>query len=141
MQLSPHFSLEELTRSTAARNLSIDNSPNKSELANLRLLAESVLEPLRQAFGKPIVVNSGFRCEALNKAVGGARSSQHMLGQAADIRTLSNTKEDNKALFETAASLVRSHSISVGQLIDEYGFSWVHISTPGKHVNNIIHIK
>ena len=78
MQLSPHFSLEELTRSTAARNLSIDNSPNKSELANLRLLAESVLEPLRQAFGKPIVVNSGFRCEALNKAVGGARSSQHM---------------------------------------------------------------
>uniref|UniRef100_UPI004027BC86 D-Ala-D-Ala carboxypeptidase family metallohydrolase n=1 Tax=Prevotella sp. TaxID=59823 RepID=UPI004027BC86 len=141
MQLSPHFSLEELTRSTAARNLSIDNSPNKSELANLRLLAESVLEPLRQAFGKPIVVNSGFRCEALNKAVGGARSSQHMLGQAADIRTLSNTKEDNQALFETAASLVRSHSICVGQLIDEYGFSWVHISTPGKHVNNIIHIK
>ena len=64
-----------------------------------------------------------------------------MLGQAADIRTLSNTKEDNQALFETAASLVRSHSICVGQLIDEYGFSWVHISTPGKHVNNIIHIK
>lgn len=141
MQLSPHFSLEELTRSVTARNLTIDNTPNKSELANLRLLAETVLEPLRTAYGKPIVVSSGFRCAALNKAVGGARSSQHLLGQAADIHALSGTAEDNKALFETAASLVRLHTINVGQLIDEYGYSWVHISIPGKHINNIIHIK
>lgn len=100
-------------------------------MANLKLLAETVLEPLREAFGHPIIVNSGFRCAAVNKAVGGVRTSQHMLGQAADIRTLSNTPEDNKALFETAASLVRSGKINVGQLIDEYSYSWVHISTPG----------
>ena len=141
MQLTKHFTVEELTRSTAARNLSIDNTPNKSEMANLKLLAETVLEPLREAFGHPIIVNSGFRCAAVNNAVGGVRTSQHMLGQAADIRTLSNTSEDNKALFETAASLVRAGKINVGQLIDEYGYSWVHISTPGKHVNNVIHIK
>ena len=60
MQLTKHFTVEELTRSTAARNLSIDNTPNKSEMANLKLLAETVLEPLREAFGHPIIVNSGF---------------------------------------------------------------------------------
>lgn len=59
MQLTQHFTLEELTQSVTARNRSIDNTPNKSELANLRLLAESVLEPLRHAYGKPIVVSSG----------------------------------------------------------------------------------
>lgn len=141
MQLTQHFTLEELTQSVTARNRSIDNTPNKSELANLRLLAESVLEPLRQAYGKPIVVSSGFRCAALNKAVGGSRTSQHLLGQAADIHALSGSPEDNKALFEVAASLVNTGKIKVGQLIDEYGYSWVHISAPGRHVNNIIHIK
>ena len=143
MQLTKHFTIEELTRSVTARNRSIDNTPNKSELANLRLLAESVLEPLRQAYGKPIVVSSGFRCAALNKAVGGSRTSQHLLGQAAGGRYLHAGWgcEDNKALFEVAASLVNTGKIKVGQLIDEYGYSWVHISTPGRHVNNIIHIK
>ena len=141
MQLSPHFSLEELTRSVTARNRSIDNTPSKSDLANLRLLAETVLEPLRTAFGHPITVSSGYRCAALNKAVGGARSSQHLLGQATDIHAPGNTAEANKALFETAAALIRSGKINVGQCIDEYGYSWVHISLPGKHVNNIIHIK
>ena len=141
MNLSPHFTLEELTRSVTARNRSIDNTPSKSELANLRLLAETVLEPLREAFGRPITVSSGFRCPELNKAVGGARTSQHLLGQAADIHAPTGTAEANKALFETAVALIRSGKINVGQCIDEYGYSWVHISLPGKHVNNIIHIK
>lgn len=141
MQLSQHFTLEELTRSVTARNRAIDNTPSKSDLANLKLLAETVLEPLRTAFGKPIIVSSGYRCQELNKAVGGSRTSQHLLGQAADIHAMGSIKEDNKALFETAVSLIRQGKISVGQCIDEYNYSWVHISIPGKHVNNIIHIK
>ena len=71
----------------------------------------------------------------------GSKNEQHLLGQAADIHAMGSTKEDNKALFETAVSLIRQGKISVGQCIDEYNYSWVHISIPGKHVNNIIHIK
>jgi hypothetical protein len=81
-----HFTLEELTRSDTALRLGIDNTPPPSVVQNLHHLVEVLLDPLREAFGKPIYVNSGYRCPALNTAVGGSRNSQHIQGQAADIR-------------------------------------------------------
>ena len=91
MKLSEHFDLNEFTRSATADRLHIDNSLNPSDptgqsiINNLRNLCEKVLEPLRQHFGIPVVISSGYRCPALNKAVGGVPNSQHLTGEAADI--------------------------------------------------------
>ena len=142
MKLSKDFTSEELTRSTTAKRLHINNEPSTNELAALSLLAKNILQPLREAWGQPIVVSSGYRCEKLNKAVGGAKNSQHLFGEAADIHTLSDVPVDNQALFATAVCLVRDGRINVGQLIDEYGYNWIHISLPnGQHTNQILHIK
>lgn len=141
MKLSTHFSLEELTHSVTAHNRGIDNSPSDAVLFELKKLAENVLEPLRLAYGKPIVVTSGYRCLELNKAVRGAATSQHLKGQAADITSLANTPEENKRLFDCAVRLIESGKIRVGQCIDEYGYKWVHISTPFRKVNQVLHLR
>ena len=85
IQLSPHFTLGEFTKSITAERLGIDNKPGYEQVLAMRRLCQEVLEPLRQHYGKPIRITSGFRCEALNKAVGGVGRSQHMLGEAADL--------------------------------------------------------
>ena len=85
MKLSEHFDLNEFTRSTTADRLHIDNSIPEELIPNLRNLCQQVLEPLRQHFGTPVVVSSGYRCPTLNKAVGGVPNSQHLTGEAADI--------------------------------------------------------
>lgn len=142
MKLSKNFTSEELVRSTTAQRLRINNEPSSKELASLTVLATDILQPLRDAWGQPIVVSSGYRCEELNKAVGGAKNSQHLLGEAADIHTLSDFPADNQALFATAVCLVRDGKIKVGQLINEYGYNWIHISLPNsKHTNQILHIR
>ena len=141
MKLSEHFTLEELTSSITAKNKGVKNVPSDTELKNLKDLATNVLEPLRIAYGKPIRVSSGYRCSALNKLIGGSKTSQHVLGQAADITSLSDTVEDNKELFDVALKLIAQGKIRVGQVIDEYNYNWVHISTPYKNVNQILHIK
>ena len=84
--LTPHFRLSEFTRSATAQARGIDNTPTEEIVSNLRHLCENVLEPLRQHFGEPITISSGYRSTALNRAVGGASNSQHMTGEAADIR-------------------------------------------------------
>lgn len=76
---------------------------------------------MREWYGKPIIVNSGYRCEALNKAIGGAKSSQHMLGEAADITV--GSKEENEKLFNYIKD-----NLEFDQLINESDFSWVHVS-------------
>lgn len=86
MRLTRHFKLSEFTRSETASRLGIDNSVRDPQVVNnLRRLCEKVLEPLRQHFNVPIVVNSGYRCARLNAAVGGARNSNHLTGCAADL--------------------------------------------------------
>ena len=85
MQLSEHFTLEEMLRSETATKKGIENRINAEEVNNLQKLCQKVLEPLRQHFGKPIRINSGFRCKALNDAVGGAKNSYHTKGRAVDI--------------------------------------------------------
>ena len=117
-----YFTIEELTRSTTARLRNIDNTPSQLVIDNLTALVDNVLDPLREAWGKPIKVNSGYRCRALNKAVGGVPASQHMLGQAADIT--GGSQEANRDLY----SLLKRLNLPVDQAINEHDFRWLHIS-------------
>lgn len=128
MNLSKHFTLDEMLKSPTAQRLGIDNTPNAEQLENLRDLVEFVLEPLRHKFAQPIIITSAFRCAKLNKAVGGSPTSQHVKGQAADIRTVSDKFADNKELFDI---LIES-DIPYDQVIFEYGNDvgpdWIHVS-------------
>ena len=83
--MTRHFTLNELTRSATAARKGIDNNPDQEAEGNLYSLCENVLEPIRKYLGEPLRVNSGYRSQKLNKAIGGARWSQHLEGEAADI--------------------------------------------------------
>jgi len=85
MQLTANFSLAEMIKSETALRKGLDNTPGEVEIENLRVLCEQVLQPIRDAYGKGIKVNSGFRHPDVNAAVGGSRTSDHCRGQAADI--------------------------------------------------------
>ena len=90
MKLSKNFTLEELIRSDTAERMGIDNVPKDEEvIKNLRHLCFEILQPLRDYVGAPVHINSGYRCKALNLAVGGVKNSQHSRGEAADIRIAS----------------------------------------------------
>ena len=86
MKLTKNFSLNEMCRSNTARLRGLPNTPNAEQIKNLQKLCENVLQPLRDHLGEAVVINSGFRSQAVNMAVGGAKNSQHMAGEAADIR-------------------------------------------------------
>ena len=117
-----HFTIEEMTESSIAKAKDIDNTPSQEILAKLQKLIEAILDPLREWYGKPIRVNSGYRCEALNEAVGSkAKKSQHLYGEAADITA--GSKEENKKLFEYIKD-----NLPFDQLINESDFSWIHVS-------------
>lgn len=117
-----YFTLSELTSSNTAKRKGIKNYPNSSQAAALITLTERVLDPARESLGLPIRVSSGFRCDELNRAVGGAPNSQHTKGQAVDLQCY-----DNARLF----NIIRDHGI-FDQLIWEYGDAvqpqWVHVS-------------
>ena len=98
MKLSEHFSLAEFTRSATAISHGWKNDPSPAEIEWMRYLCVSVLEPLRAELGRPITITSGFRCPKLNAAVGGVEHSQHMYGQAADLRVLS--KDDGAKIMK-----------------------------------------
>jgi len=119
-----YFTIEELTKSDTATRRGIDNTPTEEVKKNLTTLVDRILDPLRTAWGAPIVVNSGYRSEALNEAVGGSKTSDHMTGRAADIEAADRTTASNARLF----ALVQSLGLSFDQLIDENNLSWVHVS-------------
>ena len=121
-----HFTIEELCRSETARSRGIDNAPTEEVRKNLTALVDNVLDPLREWYGKPIYVNSGYRCPALNKAVGGVANSQHLTGQAADIDT-NDTAENRKAENRKLMKHIED-SLDFDQLIWENGGAWVHVS-------------
>ena len=121
MQLSEHFSLEELTRSEVAERKGLDNTPNASEIANLTRLA-ALLEEVRSLLNKPIMLNSGFRSKAVNDSVGSKDSSQHRIGCAADIRVPGMTPK------QVVEAIIAS-DIGYDQIIEEFS-SWTHISVP-----------
>jgi len=121
MRISKHISLEEATLSPTGLRLGIDNTPNEEILVNMKLVAERCFEPIRSWYNQPIKVNSFYRCEALNKAVKGSATSQHVQGKAIDIST--GTKTGNKLIYEWA-----KNNLIFDQLINEYDYAWVHIS-------------
>lgn len=134
------FTVKELCESVTARKLKIDNTPTPGIEQNLERLVANVLDPLREAWGGPIDVTSGYRCPVLNKAVGGVRNSQHLTGQAADIRIYSRDasgqyirdKQGNRIVDRAANrrlfQKIQSMGLPFDQLIDESNFSWVHVS-------------
>ena len=117
MKITNNFTLEELTTT----NTGIENKPTRQQMDALITLSEKVLQPARNIYGGAIRVNSGFRSPAVNKAVGGAKKSQHMLGEAVDITV--HSRKENKKLFE----LIRVN-LSFDQLINERDYSWIHVS-------------
>ena len=136
--ITKNFSMEELVASNTAIMKGIDNTPDKEVEARLVQLAQQVLQPLRDSYGKPIKISSGYRCQALNKAIGGVSTSQHLKGEAVDIN---NGQIENKKLFLLASKMIKEGVITVGQLIDEKGYKWLHISLPdNKHRNQILHL-
>lgn len=126
-----YFTIKELTKSSTAEAKGIDNTPTPEIERNLTALVDNVLDPLREIYGKPIKVNSGYRCPALNKAVGGSATSDHVKGFAADITV--GTKEGNERLFN-----IIKHNFHFSQLIDEKNFSWVHVSYNPNNLKNQI---
>lgn len=126
------FSITELERSDTARRIGIDNTMPEDAKKNITVLVDKVLDPLREAWGRPIYINSGYRCPKLNKAVGGSVTSHHMRGMAADITTGNAT--DNRHLFQLIINL----RLPFTQLIDESNFSWVHVSLDPSNVKRQI---
>jgi zinc D-Ala-D-Ala carboxypeptidase len=125
MKISQHLTLAELTRSESAKRLGISNMPTPEHIENLKQLAENIFEPIRNHFGSPIYISSGYRSQALNAAIGGSMNSQHSRGMAIDI-DMDGTDIKNSAIFEYAKTL------PFDQLIWEFGTKdnpdWVHIS-------------
>lgn len=138
MKITKDFTLEELLRSATASRLEIPNTPSVSVTHNLILLCNHILQPLRNAYGKPIIVNSGYRSQALNQAIGGAKNSQHMSGQAADIKGSGGSiPQENRRLFE----LIQRLNLPFDQLIDEKNYSWIHVSISDKPRHQVLHLK
>ena len=125
MQLSPHFKLVEFTRSATAQARHIDNTPNEEQIKNLKFLCDNVLEPLREQFG-PIIIGSGFRCPALNTAVGGVKNSQHKTGEACDIHLPSI--EVGKKYFEFLKKLPIFDQLIWERNNPRSNHYWIHVS-------------
>jgi zinc D-Ala-D-Ala carboxypeptidase len=141
MNLSPHLTLLEVTNSSTAKRLGIDNTPTPEHLNNLKLLAEKIFEPIRNHFKKPIRVSSGYRSKTLNAAVPGASStSQHSSGEALDLdQDGMSTGVTNKMIFDYIKD-----NLEFDQLIWEFGNNqnpdWVHVSyeSTGKQRKQIL---
>ena len=128
MKLSEHLDLSEVTRSAMAKRLGVSNMPTPEHIENFKKLAENIFEPIRKHFGVPIMISSGYRSKELNTAIGGAKSSQHLLGQALDL-DMDGTPNGvtNKMVFDFIKD-----NLEYDQLISEFGTKdapdWVHVS-------------
>lgn len=122
MQLSEHFTLDEFTVSQTAARANIPNIPTESDIACMKGLCINVLEPIRIYTGKPIILSSGFRSQAVNSLVGGSKTSAHLFGCAADINSPGMAAID-------LAKLIIKLNLPFDQLIVEFG-QWVHVGVP-----------
>lgn len=120
MKLTHHFDLSEFVYSETAERKGIDNYPDNTAIANLLLLCRDVLEPAREEYGKAMIISSGYRCQQLNNAVGGAKNSQHMTGCACDI-----VCSEPRRLFE-----IFKQQGNFDQLLWEHAgkTQWLHVS-------------
>jgi hypothetical protein len=126
MQLSTNLSLAEVTRSKTAKRRGISNMPTPEHIENFKKLAVNIFQPIREHFGKPIIISSGYRSAELNKAIGGSLSSQHCSGEAIDI-DMDGTDITNAQIFNYIKD-----NLNFDQMIWEFGTDtnpdWVHVS-------------
>jgi hypothetical protein len=127
MKLSENLTLREAIKSNTATRLGIKNEPEQWEINNLRAVAENIFQPVRDHFGVPIGVSSGYRCKELNKAIGGSKYSQHMIGEALDIDADIYGRVTNAEIFNYI-----KNNLEWDQMIWEFGDddepNWVHVS-------------
>ena len=159
-----YFSIEELVKSASAERLTIDNTPPRAAQRMLTILVEQLLDPIRRRYGAPIIVTSGYRCPALNTAVGGVANSHHIVGCAADIvapllspqggknqtapflsSPLGGSEggcgDQTQYLFHLIVQMQREGAIRFTQLIAEKDYRWLHISyVPGMLRNQIVDV-
>ena len=159
-----YFSIEELVKSASAERLTIDNTPPRAAQRMLTILVEQLLDPIRRRYGAPIIVTSGYRCPALNTAVGGVANSHHIVGCAADIvapllspqggknqtapflsSPLGGSEggcgDQTQYLFHLIIQMQREGAIRFTQLIAEKDYRWLHISyVPGMLRNQVIDV-
>ncbi len=141
MQLSKNLALSEVTRSETAKRRGISNMPTPEHIENFKKLAENVFQPIRDHFGVPIRISSGYRSKELNTAIGGSLSSQHCQGEAIDI-DMDGTTITNKQIFDFIKD-----NLNFDQLIWEFGTDtnpdWVHVSydSAGKQRKQILKAK
>lgn len=133
--ISDHITYNEATQSPTAIRFGIENTPTENQLFAMRIVASVCFEPLRKWYGKPIKINSFFRCRLLNQKVGGSLTSQHCKGEAIDISA--GSKAENKKLFDWCKA-----NLVFDQLINEYDYTWIHISfSQGQNRNMVLAIK
>ena len=130
MKLSKNLSLKEVIKSNTAIKNGIDNSPTLEHLKNLEILAENIFQPIREHFGVPIGISSGYRSKDLNEAIGGSKTSQHCKGQALDLDADIYGKVTNKEIFDFIVE-----NLDFDQVINEYNYSWIHVSYNEKKEN------
>ena len=159
-----HFTIQELSASATAERLTIDNTPSRAAQRMLTILVEQLLDPIRRRYGAPIIVTSGYRCPALNTAVGGVANSHHIVGCAADIvapllspqggknqtapflsSPLGGSEggcgDQTQYLFHLIVQMQREGAIRFTQLIAEKDYRWLHISyVPGMLRNQIVDV-
>lgn len=125
-----YFSISEMTRSDTARRLGIDNTPSDSIKKNLTLFIEKVLDPIREDWGSPIIVSSGYRCPELNKAVGGVKTSGHLYGFCADLQVKGDLRKFSNFVIEW----MKEHQMKFDQIIWEKcgNVTWLHFCWIGK---------
>ena len=125
-----YFSIDEMTRSDTARRLGIDNTPSDSIKNNLTLFINKILDPIREDWGSPIIVSSGYRCPELNKAVGGVKTSGHMYGFCADLQVKGDLRKFSNFVIEW----MKEHQMKFDQIIWEKSgnVTWLHFCWIGK---------
>jgi len=135
MRLSKNFTLPEIIHSNTAKRLGINNAPNKEHLKNMQVLVRDLIQPMRDVLG-PIRISSGYRNPELNRAIGGSSKSQHCKGEALDLQYWSKGKMCNKEIYDW---VVKS-GIEFDQMINEFDYSWIHISlkSNGKNRKQIL---
>lgn len=127
-----YFTFKEMIKSNTAKSKGLDNIPTWDEIDNLKKLIETILDPLREWYRAPIIVNSAYRCEALNKAVGGVPTSFHRYGCAADITA--GNKTENEKLFNYIKD-----NLPFTELGWEGNGTWLHVAWTGSNDKEIFY--
>lgn len=131
-QITKNFTLEELCHSNTATAKGLKNIPDENQIQNLKALVINLLQPVRDMYGKPMHINSGFRSQEVNKAVNGSPTSDHMHGKSADVMT-----DNPRQLFD----MVRNSGLSFDQLILYPTFVHMSFRSKGENRNQVLYAK